>query len=34
MIAISDAVGTGYQVREDLVRNFTVREETFSAGKA
>ena len=34
MIAISDAVGTGYQVREDLVRKFTVREETFRAGKA
>jgi O-succinylbenzoate synthase len=33
MIAISDAVGTGYQVREDLVRKFTVREETFRAGK-
>ena len=34
MIAISDAPGTGYQVREDLVRKFTVREETFRAGKA
>src|SRR5271157_2213430 len=34
MIAISDAPGTGYQVRQDLVRKFTVREETFRAGKA
>jgi O-succinylbenzoate synthase len=34
MIAISDAPGTGYQVREDLVRKFTVREERFRAGKA
>jgi O-succinylbenzoate synthase len=34
MIAISDAPGTGYSVREDLVRKFTVREETFHAGKA
>jgi O-succinylbenzoate synthase len=34
MIAISDAPGTGYHVREDLVRKFTVREETFHAGKA
>src|ERR1700688_1637353 len=34
MIAISDDPGTGYQVREDLVRKFTVREETFSAAKA
>jgi len=33
MIAISDASGTGYRVREDLVRKFTVREETFRAGK-
>jgi len=32
-IAISDAPGTGYQVREDLVRKFTLREETFRAGK-
>jgi len=32
-IAISDAPGTGYQVREDLVRKFTRREETFHAGK-
>ena len=34
MIAISDAPGTGYEVREDLVRKFTVREETFRAGNA
>src|SRR6266446_7638178 len=34
MIAINDVPGTGYQVREDLVRKFTVREETFRAGKA
>ena len=33
MIAVSDAPGTGYQVREDLVQKFTVREETFRAGK-
>jgi O-succinylbenzoate synthase len=33
MIAISDAPGTGYSVREDLVREFTVREETFRGGK-
>src|SRR5271154_5273383 len=31
MIAISDATGTGYQVREDLVQKFPVREETFRA---
>ncbi|MGA7293989.1 MAG: o-succinylbenzoate synthase [Terriglobales bacterium] len=34
MIPVGDAVGTGYDVREDLVRKFTVREETFRAGKA
>jgi O-succinylbenzoate synthase len=34
MIAISDAPGTGYEVREDLVRKFTVREERFVPGKA
>jgi O-succinylbenzoate synthase len=34
MIAVTDAVGTGYQVREDLVQKFTVREETFRAGKS
>ena len=34
MIAINDAAGTGYQVREDLVKQFTVREETFRAGKS
>jgi o-succinylbenzoate synthase len=33
MITISDAAGTGYRVREDLVRKLTVREETFRAGK-
>ena len=33
MIGITDAVGTGYEVREDLVRKFTVREETFRVGK-
>jgi len=32
-IAVSDAPGTGYQLCEDLVRKFTVREETFRAGK-
>ena len=31
MIAISDAPGTGYAVREDLLKHFTVREETFRA---
>ncbi|MGA3092237.1 MAG: o-succinylbenzoate synthase [Terriglobales bacterium] len=34
MIAIADAPGTGYAVREDLVKQYTVREETFAAGKA
>ncbi len=34
MIAISDVPGTGYRVSEDLVRTFTVREETFRAGKS
>jgi len=33
MITISDSPGTGYQVREDLVQKFTVREEIFHAGK-
>jgi len=33
MIVISDAPGTGYQVREDLVKKFTVREETFRREK-
>jgi O-succinylbenzoate synthase len=33
MIAVSDAPGTGYHVREDLVKKFVVREETFRAGK-
>ena len=32
MIAISDAPGTGYRVREDLIQEFTVREETWRAG--
>ena len=32
MIPISDAPGTGYRVREDLVQKFTVREETWRAG--
>jgi len=34
MIAVSDAPGTGYRILEDLVQKFTVREETFHAGKA
>lgn len=29
-IAVSDAIGTGYQVKEDLVEELTVRQETFS----
>lgn len=33
MIAISDAPGTGYHVREDLIQKLTVREETIRAGK-
>jgi O-succinylbenzoate synthase len=33
MIAISDAVGTGYKVREDLIKKLTVREETLRSGK-
>ena len=33
MISISDEVGTGYKVREDVVKKFTVREETFRPGK-
>jgi o-succinylbenzoate synthase len=33
MIAITDRPGTGYRVREDMVRRFTVREETFRKGK-
>jgi len=32
-IAISDSPGTGYQIREELVRKLTVREETFRVGK-
>jgi o-succinylbenzoate synthase len=31
MIQISDAPGTGYQVREDVIKKFTVREETLLA---
>jgi O-succinylbenzoate synthase len=31
-IAISDAVGTGYRVREDLIEKLTVRKETIGAG--
>jgi len=31
-IAISDAVGTGHRVREDLVERLTVRKETIRAG--
>jgi O-succinylbenzoate synthase len=31
-IAISDAVGTGYRVREDLIEKLTVRKETFGVG--
>jgi len=31
MIAISDAPGTGYRVRPDLIEKLTVRKETFSA---
>jgi len=33
-IPISDAPGTGYRVLEHLVQKFTVREETFRAGKS
>jgi O-succinylbenzoate synthase len=33
MIEVSDAPGTGYEVREDLVKRFTVREETFRRQK-
>lgn len=34
MIAVSDAPGAGYRVREDLIQKFTVREETLRAEKA
>jgi len=34
MISISDAPGTGYRIREDLIQKLTVREETVRAGKA
>jgi O-succinylbenzoate synthase len=33
MIAVRDAPGTGYRVREDLVQKITVREETLRRGK-
>jgi O-succinylbenzoate synthase len=33
MIPISDAPGTGYAVMEDVVKKFTVREESFRPGK-
>jgi O-succinylbenzoate synthase len=33
MIAVSDAVGTGYGVREDLIQRLTVREETLRAAE-
>jgi O-succinylbenzoate synthase len=33
IIAVSDALGTGYRVREDLIQKITVREETLRAGK-
>jgi O-succinylbenzoate synthase len=33
MIPISDAPGTGYAVREDLIQKLTVKEETFRVGK-
>jgi len=33
MIAVSDAPGTGYRVREDLIQTLTVRQETLRAGK-
>jgi len=32
MIAVSDASGTGYRVREDFIQKITVREETLRAG--
>ncbi len=34
MIAVSDAPGMGYRVREDLIQKLTVREETVRSGKA
>jgi o-succinylbenzoate synthase len=34
MIAISDAPGTGYRVREDLVEKLSVRKETFRADES
>lgn len=32
-IMVSDAPGTGYQVREDLIETFTVRKETIRSGR-
>ncbi|HKS75346.1 MAG TPA: o-succinylbenzoate synthase [Terriglobales bacterium] len=32
LIAISDAPGTGYRIREDLIKKLTVREETIRSG--
>jgi hypothetical protein len=32
MIAISDQLGTGYRVKEDLIEKLTVRKETLRAG--
>ena len=34
MIGVSDAVGTGYRVREDLIRKIAVREESLLPGKS
>src|SRR6266850_4302093 len=34
IIAVRDAAGTGYRVREDFIQKITVREETLKAGKA
>jgi O-succinylbenzoate synthase len=33
MIAVSDAPGTGYRVRENFIQKITVRQETLQAGK-
>ena len=33
-IAVSDAPGTGYHVREDLIERFTVRKEIVKTGMA
>jgi o-succinylbenzoate synthase len=32
MISVSDAPGTGYRIREDLIEKLTVRKETLAAG--